>query len=266
MPIFSASPGRAANRQPAARDRAVEVRDPEHEVHQVRGEVGRRVRGSCVEPPRYPWPFFCRRLQPLRWKDRVMPRPQQKRRVTDPLSFRGVSQILWIPNYHERPCRVSQFSHSFVLPSCENETTIDSEKSSNFIGPEKRNGKSPCANLEAEIHHLGCTWQHGCSIDSWTSKLHAKLEHFDCAVLGSTGIDSRVEIFRSFRSWKDSQLLTNLTGLLECTRSSWCIHRLHPWITPMSVKDTTARDNKKGPDFFSSVRCFFFSDRFVETF
>lgn len=86
----------------------------------------------------------------------------------------------------------------------------------------------------------------------------AKLEHFECAVLGSTGIDSRVEIFRSFRSWKDSQLLTNLTGLLECTRSSWCIHQLHPWITPMSVKDTTARDSKKGPDFFSSVRCFFF--------
>lgn len=86
----------------------------------------------------------------------------------------------------------------------------------------------------------------------------AKLEHFDCAVLGSTGIDSRVERLRSFRSWKDSQLLTNLTGLLECTRSSWCIHQLHPWITPMSVKDTTARDNKKGPEFFSSVRCFFF--------
>ena len=39
MPIFSASSGRAANRQPAARDRAVEVRDPEHEVHQVRGKL-----------------------------------------------------------------------------------------------------------------------------------------------------------------------------------------------------------------------------------
>ena len=163
MPIFSASPGRAANRQPAARDRGVEVRDPEHEVHQVRGKLDDKFGEVVWNHPVTLDRFCCRRLQPLRWKDRVMPRPNQKRRVTDPLSFRGVSHLLWIPNYHERPCRSRSFPTVLCFHSCENKTTIDSEKSSTLIGPEKRNGKSPCANLEAEIHHLGCTRQHGCS-------------------------------------------------------------------------------------------------------
>lgn len=95
---------------------------------------------------------------------------QQERRNGSP-EFQGSQPTTTDPQLPPEAMSVSQFSHSFVLPSSAIQTTMDSEKSSNFYWTRKRNGKSLCANLEAEIHHLSCTRQR-CSIHSWTSKLH----------------------------------------------------------------------------------------------
>ena len=261
IPIFLLnSSGWAANGQPAARDRAVEVGDPEHEVHQVRGKFDDKFHvESCGSTNLYRLPNGA--LAPVEgpWCQAT-----GKYHVTEmgsgtefPTATRG----------HVGLAVFQQFCASKLW-----KYLVDFwEGSSNFGTRKKHKKTKKNVNVQRrfwawkQIFAIGAApgsmavERNSCLKAHQRAKLHEAFSHFDCAVLGcQQDFHSRVEIFLSWNPWKDSQLLTIFNRLWWCVQGA--VGAISTGFTPSRCKKKPTHASTKsmgsevwGPDFFRCI-------------